>query len=207
MKRFAHELGLETTFFQTNHEGEFVEHLHRLPEIADGAPLEIPAPGAPLQLGDPRRGRAHRAAGGGGTSLGRGQPRGVAPLLGVRRARRRPRGRQGPRRLSRCSRDAEGRVRQVSGATGPNHGRARRAPRGGGRREGPDLLIVGDLVNPGRLGREAQADVFWTAGSPAQAGSASWGRRMRSHHRLPLRRAGHARSATRSNASGPSASS
>jgi 3-dehydroquinate dehydratase-2 len=37
IKRFAHELGLEVAFFQTNHEGEFVEHLHRLPEIADAA--------------------------------------------------------------------------------------------------------------------------------------------------------------------------
>jgi 3-dehydroquinate dehydratase-2 len=37
IKRFARELGLEVAFFQTNHEGEFVEHLHRLPEIADGA--------------------------------------------------------------------------------------------------------------------------------------------------------------------------
>jgi 3-dehydroquinate dehydratase-2 len=37
VKRFAGELGLETAFFQTNSEGEFIEHLHRLPEIADGA--------------------------------------------------------------------------------------------------------------------------------------------------------------------------
>ena len=37
IKRFARELGLEVAFFQTNHEGEFVEPLHRLPEIADGA--------------------------------------------------------------------------------------------------------------------------------------------------------------------------
>jgi 3-dehydroquinate dehydratase-2 len=37
IKRFAHELGLEVTFFQSNHEGEFVEHLHRLPELCDGA--------------------------------------------------------------------------------------------------------------------------------------------------------------------------
>jgi 3-dehydroquinate dehydratase II len=37
IKRFARELGLETRFFQTNFEGEFVEHLHRLPEIADAA--------------------------------------------------------------------------------------------------------------------------------------------------------------------------
>jgi 3-dehydroquinate dehydratase-2 len=39
VKRFAHELGLEAAFFHTNHEGEFVEHLHRLPELADGAVL------------------------------------------------------------------------------------------------------------------------------------------------------------------------
>ena len=36
---WAHELGLETTSFQTNHEGEFVEHLHRLRGTADGAIL------------------------------------------------------------------------------------------------------------------------------------------------------------------------
>ena len=33
---FAHELGLTTRFFQTNSEEEFVEHLHRLEDIADG---------------------------------------------------------------------------------------------------------------------------------------------------------------------------
>ena len=37
IKRFARELDLEPRFFQTNAEGEFVEHLHRLPEIADAA--------------------------------------------------------------------------------------------------------------------------------------------------------------------------
>jgi 3-dehydroquinate dehydratase-2 len=37
IKRFAKELNLEARFFQTNAEGEFVEHLHRLPEIADAA--------------------------------------------------------------------------------------------------------------------------------------------------------------------------
>ena len=37
IKRWAAELGLVTTFFQTNHEGEFVEYLHRLPELADAA--------------------------------------------------------------------------------------------------------------------------------------------------------------------------
>jgi 3-dehydroquinate dehydratase-2 len=43
IKGFAHELGLEPRFFQTNHEGEFVEHLHRLSEVADAAVLN---PGA-----------------------------------------------------------------------------------------------------------------------------------------------------------------
>ncbi len=32
---WAHEIGLETTFFQTNSEGEFVEFLHRLPDLSD----------------------------------------------------------------------------------------------------------------------------------------------------------------------------
>ena len=43
VKRFAHELGLETTFSQTNHEGEFCELLHRAPEMADALLLN---PGA-----------------------------------------------------------------------------------------------------------------------------------------------------------------
>jgi 3-dehydroquinate dehydratase-2 len=34
--RSATELGLTTRFFHTNHEGEFVEHLHRLEGLADG---------------------------------------------------------------------------------------------------------------------------------------------------------------------------
>jgi 3-dehydroquinate dehydratase-2 len=41
--RFARELGLEATFSQTNHEGEFCELLHRAPEMADGLILN---PGA-----------------------------------------------------------------------------------------------------------------------------------------------------------------
>jgi 3-dehydroquinate dehydratase-2 len=34
---WARELALEPLFFQTNHEGEFVEYLHRLPDLADSA--------------------------------------------------------------------------------------------------------------------------------------------------------------------------
>ena len=34
---WARELSLEAIFFQTNAEGEFVEYLHRMPELADAA--------------------------------------------------------------------------------------------------------------------------------------------------------------------------
>jgi len=40
---FARELGLTTHFFQTNSESEFVEHLHRIGDMADGIVLN---PGA-----------------------------------------------------------------------------------------------------------------------------------------------------------------
>jgi 3-dehydroquinate dehydratase-2 len=36
IEQFAREMGLVTRFFQTNSEEEFVEHLHRLEDIADG---------------------------------------------------------------------------------------------------------------------------------------------------------------------------
>ena len=39
----AREFGLEVRFFQTNHEGKFVEHLHRLDGLADAIGLN---PGA-----------------------------------------------------------------------------------------------------------------------------------------------------------------
>lgn len=37
VKRFARDMDLEAAFFQSNSEGDFVEHLHRLPERADAA--------------------------------------------------------------------------------------------------------------------------------------------------------------------------
>jgi 3-dehydroquinate dehydratase-2 len=43
VERFARDLGLEASFFQTNHEGEYVEELHRCTEYADGLLLN---PGA-----------------------------------------------------------------------------------------------------------------------------------------------------------------
>jgi 3-dehydroquinate dehydratase-2 len=43
IERYGHELGLELRFFQSDHEGEFVERLHRLEGLADGVVLN---PGA-----------------------------------------------------------------------------------------------------------------------------------------------------------------
>jgi 3-dehydroquinate dehydratase II len=43
VRRFARELGLEPSFFQTNHEGEFCEELHDAPDCADALVLN---PGA-----------------------------------------------------------------------------------------------------------------------------------------------------------------
>ncbi|MBI4897157.1 MAG: 3-dehydroquinate dehydratase [Actinobacteria bacterium] len=43
IEEYARELDLEVTFFQTNHEGEFVERLHRARDAADGLILN---PGA-----------------------------------------------------------------------------------------------------------------------------------------------------------------
>ena len=40
---WAHEIGLETTFFQTNSEGEFVEFLHRLPDLSDAVVINAGA--------------------------------------------------------------------------------------------------------------------------------------------------------------------
>jgi 3-dehydroquinate dehydratase-2 len=43
IKHFAHDLQLEVRFFQSNHEGEFVEYLHRLPDLADAAVINAGA--------------------------------------------------------------------------------------------------------------------------------------------------------------------
>jgi 3-dehydroquinate dehydratase-2 len=43
IERFARELELEATFFQTDHEGEYVEEIHKAPDVADGLLLN---PGA-----------------------------------------------------------------------------------------------------------------------------------------------------------------
>ncbi len=40
---YADELGMDARFFQTNHEGEFVEELHRVSDLADGLVLNAGA--------------------------------------------------------------------------------------------------------------------------------------------------------------------
>jgi len=43
IKRWARERDLEATFFQSNHEGEFCEYLHRAPERIDAAVINAGA--------------------------------------------------------------------------------------------------------------------------------------------------------------------
>jgi 3-dehydroquinate dehydratase-2 len=43
VKRFGRELDLEVAFFQSNHEGDFVERLHRTPDAADAVILNAGA--------------------------------------------------------------------------------------------------------------------------------------------------------------------
>jgi len=40
---FARELGLDTRFFQSNSEGDFVEHLHRVRDVADAVVINAGA--------------------------------------------------------------------------------------------------------------------------------------------------------------------
>ena len=100
IEQFARALGLEARFFQSNHEGEFVEELHRAPDYADGLLLN---PGAwthyawsirdAVELDRPARRR--------GPPLRRQAPRGVPRRLGARARVRRERERPGRRRLPR----------------------------------------------------------------------------------------------------------
>ncbi len=81
IERDARELSLETRFFQTNHEGAFVEHLHGLDGHADAILLN-PGSVDALRLGDPRRARDRRAAGARDPPLRRRGPRALAAVVG-----------------------------------------------------------------------------------------------------------------------------
>ena len=107
IEQFARELGLEPRFFHTNHEGEYVEELHKAADYADGAaaqPRRVDA----LRVVAARRGRARGAARRRGPSLRRQAPRAVPGGLGARGRLRRQRQRAGRRRLPRRARAAQG---------------------------------------------------------------------------------------------------
>ena len=59
VKRFGRELDLELAFFQTNHEGDFIERLHRVPDAADAVILN-PGPGRTTAMRFVTRSRSPR---------------------------------------------------------------------------------------------------------------------------------------------------
>ena len=170
---WAHELGLEPIFFQTNHEGEFVEYLHRLPDLAD-ARADQRRRLDPLQPRDRRRARRRRAARGRGPPLRRREPRGLAQGLGLRRPGPGEDLRQGRRRLPR---GAELLAREL-GARGLMRGRGDRLEALLAERE-LDRMLVTDLTN-----------VRYLTGFTGTNGACDL-RPRRPHlpHRLPLHRA------------------
>ena len=185
VKRFGRELDLEVAFFQTNHEGEFVERLHRLPELADAAilnpgawthyswairdALEIAGlPAVEVHLSDV----ATRER--------------VAPPLGARGPGASARLRQGRRRLSRGARAAEA----GAGAMSPVRPSAPSACAELVAEQDLEQLIVGDLVRPGDSGPDAIANLALADRLHRdQRRSRSSAPRPGLHHRLPLRRA------------------
>ena len=86
IQSWGREVGLETIFFQTNAEGEFVEYLHRLPDTADAALVNA---GAWTHYSRAIADALDVAAlpDGRGPPLRRRVPRGLAQGLGLRRSR------------------------------------------------------------------------------------------------------------------------
>ena len=136
----------------------------------------------PLQLGDPRRARGLRAAGGRGPPLRRPRPRGVAPRLGLR----------WPGPGADLGQEAGGIPR---GARAPEGGAGRMSAVRSERlaaaisERGLDALIVGDLVRPGDSGPDAISNIRWLTGFTGTSGLAVIGPEQRSlPDRLPLHR-------------------
>ena len=147
IRHWARALGLETSFFQTNSEAEYVERLHQAPRACRRPDPESRRVDA-LQLRDPRRARAGGIAGDRGAPLGRRRARGVAAPVGDLRPRRRAGLGTGPGRLPRGARPARrpARRRATLGRMSAYVGRADRLAQ---RVEelGLDLLLVNHLVN------------------------------------------------------------
>ncbi len=121
----ARALGLATRFFQTNHEGAFVEHLHSLRGATEADAILL-NPGAWTHYAWAIRDALEiaGAAGARDPPLRRRAPRAVAARVGDRRAVLRDHLRARPRRLPRRARAAARGARR--------DGRARERPRGRG---------------------------------------------------------------------------
>ena len=188
VQRFARELGLDATFCQTNHEGEFCEKLHRAGERADGLILN---PGAWTHYSYAIRDALEVA----GAARGRGAPlrgrraRGVAARLGDPRPVRRPRAGQGRRRLPRGARDAQGGARSVTSTAEAVADATGSLVRRLEERE-LDCLLVTNLVNVRYL----------TGFTGTNGACVVTPRRAPLPHRLPLRRAGRGAGARASSA-------
>ena len=158
VKRFGRELDLELAFFQTNHEGEFVERLHRLPDAADAVILN-PGPGRTTAMRSVTRSRSPRC------------PRSRCTCPTSRRASSGAATRCSrawwSRRSPARARTATGRRSSWSnGSSGCEPGSSERAERlvEAVGEAGLDQLIVGDLVRPGDSGPDASADIRWLTG-------------------------------------------
>ena len=158
IRGWADERGLNARCFQTNSEGEFIEHLHRLPELADAAIVNAGAwthysraIADALELTRPACGR--------GPYLRRRIARGVAPRLGLRRARPGEGLGQGARRLPRGARAAGRRARRRRAMSAVQE-RQGRAPGGAGRRargRSPPGHQPGQRPLPDRLRRHQRS--------------------------------------------------
>ena len=171
---WARELDLEAAFFQTNHEGEFCEYLHRVPETADAVllnagawthyswairdALEVAAkPAVEVHISD-----VHS----------RDDWRSISVFDGLVAAAISGKGADGYR---------EGLERAARGAgalTAAPESRAEMLAAGAAEL-GLDAVLVGDLVNPGDSGREAMADVSWLTGFRGTSGIALVGPEVR----------------------------
>ena len=171
---FARELGLEASFFQTNHEGEFCEYLHRVPETADAVlvnagawthyswairdALEVAGkPAVEVHISDVEN---------------RDDWRSVSVFDGLVAAKISGKGLEGYREgLEVLARGARGLI----AAPDSRADRVAEAVADAGL----DMAIVGDLVRPGDSIRDSMADVAWLTGFGGTSGTVVIGPEVR----------------------------